>query len=191
MLLLLTVGHVCAMHEQFTLDITPAIKPETFTNEAIQAAQQNQFPKSAVYAALHKICTRVDTSCIKSDFNYECSPVENGAWTQTDTFRLQTGPLYHESDPIELKPVIENPNFKEIFAQQVYKMIYANHDNNLPDPYWVISHLQLKNHESDKKEASAEPFNYFYRTEKWSKRRSKALEQYYNEPCLSLNPVFF
>src|SRR5687767_4124268 len=112
LLLLVTFVHICgAMDEPFSLVIDATVKPDQFRNSALKAAQAQKTSQAAVYAALHKIFTRTDSSCIPGHFDHDQAHSVK-LFRESADFMQQTGPVYHLSDTKLLQSLIENPDFK-------------------------------------------------------------------------------
>lgn len=185
LLLLASCVHACvAMDEPFSVVIDAKVTPHKLRDVAIEAANRQQLSKAAVYAALNKIFTRMDTACIRGDVSHRYQETIDNFRLSPD-FKRQTGPVYHPFDLDELQDVIQNPVFPKVFASQVGAVGQALVAQQLPDPDWVLDynivHLSLIDQQSLPYSSTK---RFLVPKEQWFAQRAAVINEYCQDATL-------
>lgn len=185
LLLLAWCVYPCAaMDEPFSITIDAKVKPHTFRDVAIEAANTQQFSKAATWAALNKIFTRMDAACIRGEVSHR-SHATIDAFRSSPDFKQRTGPVYHSFDMDELEGVIKNPVFPKVFASQVGAVGQALVTQQLPDPEWVLDHnivyLSLIDQQSLQYSSTK---RFLVPKEQWFAQRAAVINEYCQDATL-------
>lgn len=172
---------LCAMDKSYVVDIVPASQPHRFRDMAIEAVKSHEISRAATYAALSKICTRMDAACIRDDIGHRYERTV-GIFRESPNFKQQTGPVYHPFDPEELKLVIECKGFKNIFQQQIQVMAKALVSKNLPQPDWILTNQRIRLSLSAENSYQFRPVSDFFAPQdEWFILRAAVVNEYYND----------
>lgn len=169
-----------ASDKPYIVAISPTSEPHTFRDKAVQAMKSNETSKAATYAALNKIFTRMDTACIHAELRHDYETTV-GIFRDSVNFKQQTGPVFHPFDTAELRPVVEDQDFKNIFRQQVRVIAGMLVDTKLPPPYWVLEHKRINLELGSENAYTFRASDFFVPKHEWFARRATALNQYYND----------
>lgn len=195
---LIKITPVCLWGSESTKQVQSG--PTQAIDCGLQTAVDNVSKNPAVAIAREKILTRVDAACIEDNVLYSSgiNRMTMKQFRESSDFQQRTGPQYHSQSDATRFAIIENPDFKPIFRQQLNVVARALVNNQLQPPEWVHERIRMWANEpygwvvlEEKFErlACAEsqpsfPPGYFVPESEWFARRAAVINGYYNDKSL-------